>query len=129
MNVAELIRNAAERKTRFAFELLPPLKGEGLGPVFGAIDPLMEFDPAYINVTFHREGVKQSLLPDGRTEWHTVRRRPGTVGVSAAIRDRYGVETVPHLICGGLSRYDIEDALIDMDFLGLHNVLALRGDK
>ena len=130
MNVAELIRNAAaERKTRFAFELLPPLKGEGLGPVFGAINPLMEFDPAYNNVTFHREGVKQNLLPDGRTEWHTVRRRPGTVGVSAAIRDRYGVETVPHLICGGLSRYDIEDALIDMDFLGLHNVLALRGDK
>ena len=130
MNVAELIRNAAaERKTRFAFELLPPPKGEGLGPVFGAINPLMEFDPAYINVTFHREGVKQNLLPDGRTEWHTVRRRPGTVGVSAAIRDRYGVETVPHLICGGLSRYDIEDALIDMDFLGLHNVLALRGDK
>lgn len=130
MNVVDIIHSAlAQKKTRFAFELLPPLKGDGLQRIFGAIDPLMEFDPAYINVTFHREGVKQTLLEDGRCEWHTVRRRPGTVGVSAAIRQKYGVEVVPHLICGGLSRYDIEDALIDMDFLGLHNVLALRGDK
>ena len=130
MNVAELIHSAlAEGKTRFAFELLPPLKGDGMGGVFAAIDPLMEFDPAYINVTFHREGIKQTQRPDGSAEWHVVRRRPGTVGISAAIKARYGVETVPHLICGGLSRYDIEDALIDMDFLGLHNVLALRGDK
>ncbi len=130
MNVVEIIRNAQTRnQPRFAFELLPPLKGDGLQRIFDAIDPLMEFNPAYINVTFHREGVKQTALPDGRTEWHTVRRRPGTVGVSAAIHRKYGVETVPHIICGGLSRYDIEDALIDMDFLGLHNVLALRGDK
>ena len=89
----------------------------------------MEFDPAYINITFHREGIKQTQRPDGGIEWHVVRRRPGTVGISAAIEKRYGVTTVPHLICGGLSKYDIEDALIDMDFLGLHNVLALRGDK
>ena len=80
-------------------------------------------------MTFHREGIKQTQRPDGSSEWHVVRRRPGTVGISAAIRQHYGIETVPHLICGGLSRYDIEDALIDMDFLGLHNVLALRGDK
>ena len=87
MNVAELIRNAAaERKTRFAFELLPPLKGEGLGPVFGAINPLMEFDPAYINVTFHREGVKQNLLPDGRTEWHTVRSAAGCPATTSRTR-------------------------------------------
>jgi len=130
MNVTEIIRKAsAQHKTRFAFELLPPLKGAGMSGIFAAIDPLMEFDPAYINVTFHREGIKQTLRPDGTTEWHIVRRRPGTVGISAAIQQKYGVETVPHLICGGLSRYDIEDALIDMDFLGLHNVLALRGDK
>lgn len=130
MNVTKLIRDAIDRrKTRFAFELLPPLKGDGMQGTFAAIDPLMEFDPAYINVTFHREGIKQSVREDGSLEWHVVRRRPGTVGISAAIRKRYGVETVPHLICGGLSKYDIEDALIDMDFLGLHNVLALRGDK
>ena len=130
MNVTDIINRALEeRKTRFAFELLPPLKGDGMGGVFGAIDPLMEFDPAYINITFHREGIKQTQRPDGGIEWHVVRRRPGTVGISAAIEKRYGVTTVPHLICGGLSKYDIEDALIDMDFLGLHNVLALRGDK
>lgn len=130
MNVAKLINDAlARRTTRFAFELLPPLKGDGMGGVFSAIDPLMEFDPAYINVTFHREGIKQSQRADGSTEWHVVRRRPGTVGISAAIHKKYDVEVVPHLICGGLSKYDIEDALIDMDFLGLHNVLALRGDK
>ncbi len=130
MNVTDIIHEAfAQHRTRFAFELLPPLKGDGTGGVFGAIDPLMEFDPAYINITFHREGIKQTQRPDGSIEWHVVRRRPGTVGISAAIRKRYGVEVVPHLICGGLSKYDIEDALIDMDFLGLHNVLALRGDK
>ncbi|WP_418982674.1 methylenetetrahydrofolate reductase [Alistipes sp.] len=130
MNVVDILREAiASRRTRFAFELLPPLKGDGTGGVFAAIDPLTDFDPAYVNVTFHREGVKQTRLADGSVEEHVVRRRPGTVGISAAIRKRYGVEVVPHLICGGLSKYDIEDALIDMDFLGLHNVLALRGDK
>lgn len=130
MNVTELLHDTLKRgATRFAFELLPPLKGDGMGGIFAAIDRLAEFDPAYINVTFHREGIKQTEHPDGSVEWHVVRRRPGTVGISAAIRQRYGIETVPHLICGGLSKYDIEDALIDMDFLGLHNVLALRGDK
>lgn len=130
MNVTELISRARrERTTRFAFELLPPLKGDGTAGVFAAIDPLAEFDPAYVNVTFHREVVRHTRRPDGTIERHIARRRPGTVGISAAIRSRYGVEAVPHLICGGLSRYDIEDALIDMDFLGLHNVLALRGDK
>lgn len=130
MNVIDIIRQAIEeRRTRFAFELLPPLKGDGKRGVFAAIDRLIDFDPAYINVTFHREGIKQTVRPDGSAEWHVVRRRPGTVGISAAIQKRYGVEVVPHLICGGQSRYDIEDALIDLDFLGLHNVLALRGDK
>ena len=130
MNIVDIIHSAlAQRKTRFAFELLPPLKGDGMEGISAAIDPLMAFDPAYINVTFHREGIKQTVRADGSTEWHVVRRRPGTVGISAAIQKKYGVETVPHLICGGLSKYDIEDALIDMDFLGLHNVLALRGDK
>ncbi len=130
MNVTEIIGRALrERTTRFAFELLPPLKGDGTAGVFGAIDPLAEFDPAYVNVTFHREVIRHTRREDGTLERHVARRRPGTVGISAAIRSRYHVEAVPHLICGGLSRYDIEDALIDMDFLGLHNVLALRGDK
>ena len=129
MNVLDIIRETSARETtRFSFELLPPLKGDGTRSVFTTIEALREFDPAFINVTFHRESIKETLTPDGHIEWHRMRRRPGTVGISAAIRDRFGIEVVPHLICGGLSRYDIEDALIDMDFLGLHNVLALRGD-
>lgn len=130
MQVIDIIKEAARSgKTRFAFELLPPLKGAGAQGVFEAIDPLMEFDPAYINVTYHREDVKYVDRADGLVERRIVRRRPGTVGISAAIMKRYGVEVVPHLICGGLSKYDIEDSLIDMDFLGIHNVLALRGDN
>ena len=130
MQVIDIINSAiAEKKTRLAFELLPPLKGAGLSGVYEAIDPLVEFDPAYINITFHREGIKETLLDDGSIEWHVVRRRPGTVGVSATIQKKYGIEVVPHLICGGLSRYDIEDALIDLDFLGIDNVLALQGDR
>ncbi len=130
MRVEEIIKLAEQSgTTRFAFELLPPLKGAGLERIFEAIDPLMAFEPAYVNITFHREGIKQLELEDGSCEWHVVRRRPGTVGVSAAIAKRYGVTTVPHLICGGLSKYDTEDALIDMDFLGIENVLALQGDR
>ena len=130
MNVLDIIRETSARETtRFSFELLPPLKGDGTRSVFTTIEALREFDPAFINVTFHRESIKETLTPDGHIEWHRMRRRPGTVGISAAIRDRFGIEVVPHLICGGQSKYDIEDTLIDMDFLGLHNVLALRGDK
>ncbi|MFR9502903.1 MAG: methylenetetrahydrofolate reductase [Rikenellaceae bacterium] len=130
MRVSEILDSAiAEGRTRFAFELLPPLKGAGLDGIYSAIDPLIEYDPAYINITFHREGIKETINEHGASEWHVLRRRPGTVGVSAAIERRYGIPTVPHLICGGLSRYDIEDALIDMDFLGLENVLALQGDR
>lgn len=130
MNVIDIINQAlTEHRTRFAFELLPPLKGDGMQKIFDAIDPLIAYDPAYINITYHREVIKETELPDGSIEWHVMRKRPGTVGISAAIQHKYGVEVVPHLICGGLSKYDIEDTLIDMDFLGLHNVLALRGDK
>ncbi|MFI3286563.1 MAG: methylenetetrahydrofolate reductase [Rikenellaceae bacterium] len=130
MRVSDILDSAiADGRTRFAFELLPPLKGAGLDGIYAAIDPLVEFDPAYINITFHREGIKETINELGGSEWHVLRRRPGTVGVSAAIERKYGIATVPHLICGGLSKYDIEDALIDMEFLGLENVLALQGDR
>ena len=118
MNVVEIINEAiASGRTRFAFELLPPLKGDGMQKIFAAVEPLMALDPAYVNITFHREGIKETEREDGSVEWHVVRRRPGTVGISAAIQNRYGVEVVPHLICGGLSKYDIEDTLIDMDLV------------
>ena len=130
MHITDIYNQAAaEGRACFSVELLPPLKGDGPGRVFEALDPLREFAPVSVNVTSHREDVKYVERENGLLERHTVRRRPGTVGISAAIMRRYGVEAIPHLICGGLSKYDIEDTLIDMDFLGLHNVLALRGDK
>ena len=130
MKVIDIINQAeANRAPRFTIELLPPLKGDGTQGVFSAIDTLVEYGPAYINVTFQREDEKLVEREDGLWERRVTRRRPGTVGISAAIMKRYGIETVPHLICGGLSRYDVEDALIDMDFLGIENVLALRGDS
>lgn len=129
MKVIDIINSAsASGKPRFSFELLPPLKGDGPGKVMQAIDNLMPYNPAFINVTCHREEAKYVERPDGLIEKHIVRRRPGTVGISAAIQQKYGVPVVPHLICGGQSRYDIEDTLIDMDLLGIRNVLALRGD-
>ena len=129
MKVIDIINTTkANGKPRFSFELLPPLKGDGLEKVFGAIDRLMPYDPAFINVTCHREEIKYTERPDGLIQKHIVRRRPGTTGVCAAIKQKYGIEVVPHLICGGQTKYDIEDTLIDMDFLGIQNVLALRGD-
>lgn len=129
MKVIDTINNAINTgNSRFAFELLPPLKGDGTDGVFRAVENVIEFEPAYVNITFHREGLKQTKRSDGRVEWHKVRRRPGTVGIAAAIQHKYGIDAVPHLICGGLSQYDIEDYLIDMGFLGIENVLALRGD-
>lgn len=129
MKVIDILHDAAAAgRTRFAFELLPPLKGENIRAIYETIDSLRDFDPAYINVTHHREDVKYVARAGGGLERRVVRRRPGTIGISAAITARYGIETVPHLICGGASRFELEDALIEMAFLGLGNVLALRGD-
>jgi len=129
MKVIDIIKEAEEKGgKRFSIELLPPLKGDGLDKIFHAITTLLPYEPAFINVTSSREQMKYVERPDGLIEKHIVRRRPGTVGVSAAIKQKYGIEVVPHMICGGQSKYDIEDALIDLDFLGIQNVLALRGD-
>ena len=129
MKVIDIIKEAEEKGgKRFSIELLPPLKGDGLDKIFNAITTLLPYEPAFINVTSSREQMKYVERPDGLIEKHIVRRRPGTVGVSAAIKQKYGIEVVPHMICGGQSKYDIEDALIDLDFLGIQNVLALRGD-
>ena len=129
MKVIDIIKEAEQSgNKRFSIELLPPLKGDGLDKIFSAITTLLPYEPAFINVTSSREQMKYVERPDGLIEKHIVRRRPGTVGVSAAIKQKYGIEVVPHLICGGQSKYDIEDALIDLDFLGIQNVLALRGD-
>lgn len=117
-----------DNKTLFTFEILPPLKGQTINDIYSNIDPLMEFKPPFINVTYHREQVVYKRLPNGLLEQKVVRKRPGTVGICAALMNRYDVDPVPHLLCGGFSKEDTENALIDLDFLGVENVLALRGD-
>jgi len=127
MKITEHITNA-NGKTLFSFELLPPMKGQSMEGIYKAIDPLMEFNPPFIDVTSSREDLFYSETPDGNIKKATYRKRPGTVAVCAAIKHKYGVDTVPHLICGGFTKEETEYALIDLQFLGIDNVLVLRGD-
>jgi methylenetetrahydrofolate reductase (NADPH) len=127
MKLTEKIAEA--KKTLFSFELLPPRKGAGIESIFSAIEPLMAFDPSFINVTYHREEFVLRKRPDGSFDRISLRKRPGTVAICAAIMNRFGVEAVPHLICGGFTKDETENALIDLNFLGISNVLALRGDN
>ena len=115
-------------KTLFSFEILPPLKGKSIQSIYDGIDPLMEFKPSFVNVTYHREEFVYKKRQKGYLEKIAIKKRPGTVGICAAIKNKYEVEAVPHLICGGFTKEETENALIDLNFLGIHNVLALRGD-
>lgn len=126
MKVIDKINNRAE--TLISFEVLPPLKGKTIQSVFDHLDPLMAFNPAWINVTYHRSESSFKRRADGSFEKVELRKRPGTVGICAAIMNHYQVDAVPHLICGGFTQRETEDALIDLDFLGIDNVLVLRGD-
>jgi len=126
MKVTEHIKTA--KKTLFSFEILPPLKGISIQSIYTSLDPLMEFNPSFVDVTYHREEFVYKKRADGLLERRAVRKRPGTVGICAAIMNKYQVDTVPHIICGGFSKEETENALIDLDFLGIDNVLVLRGD-
>jgi len=116
-------------KTLFSIEILPPLKGKSIQSIYDGIDPLMEFKPAFCDVTYHREEYIYKKREGGYLEKVSIRKRPGTVGICAAIMNKYDVEAVPHIICGGFTREETENALIDLQFLGIDNVLALRGDS
>ncbi|HLF46152.1 MAG TPA: methylenetetrahydrofolate reductase [Chitinophagaceae bacterium] len=126
MKVIDHITRAKE--TLISFEILPPLKGRGIQGIYNHLDPLMEFKPAYINVTYHRSEHIFKKRNDGRFEKVIVRKRPGTEAICASIMNRYNVDTVPHLICGGFSVQETEDALLTLSYLGIDNVLVLRGD-
>ncbi len=126
MKVTQHIKNT--KKTLFSFEILPPLKGTSIQSIYNSLDPLMEFNPPFIDVTYHREEHVYKKRKDGLLERRSVRKRPGTVGICAAIMNKYQVDTVPHIICGGFNKEETENALIDLDFLGIDNVLVLRGD-
>ncbi len=127
MKITEHIA-AAKGKTLFSFEILPPLKGQNIQSIFDGIDPLMEFKPPFIDVTYHREEYVYIEQTNGFLEKKVVRKRPGTVGICAAIQNKYGIDAVPHILCGGFTKEDTENFLIDLDFLGIKNVMALRGD-
>ncbi len=127
MKVTEYFKEA-NGKTLISFEILPPLKGGSVEDIFRVLDPLMEFKPPFIDVTYHREEYIYQRKEDGYYEKSSIRKRPGTVGICAAIMHHYGVDAVPHLICGGFTKEDTENALIDLNFLNIDNVLAIRGD-
>jgi methylenetetrahydrofolate reductase (NADPH) len=126
MKVIKHLENA--KQTLFSFEILPPLKGKSIDSIYNSLDPLMEYNPPFIDVTYHREEYVYKNRKDGLLERTSVRKRPGTVGICAAIMNKYNVDTVPHIICGGFNKEETENALIDLDFLGIDNVLVLRGD-
>ncbi|MEJ6799476.1 MAG: methylenetetrahydrofolate reductase [NAD(P)H] [Crocinitomicaceae bacterium] len=126
MKVTQHIKEAKD--TLFSFEILPPLKGKSIQSIYDGIDPMMEFKPKFVNVTYHREEFIYKERDNGLLEKIATRKRPGTVGICAALINKYDVDTVPHLICGGFSKEETENALIDLQFLGIDNVLALRGD-
>ena len=127
MKVIDHIKNS-NGKTQFTFEILPPVKGHHINSIFDNVDPLMEFNPPFIDVTYHREEYIFNEKENGLLEKKIVRKRPGTVGICAALQNKYNVDAVPHILCGGFSREVTENFLIDLDFLGIDNVVALRGD-
>ena len=126
MKVTEYFEKS--KKTLVSFEVLPPLKGGGMKAIFDTLDPLMEFKPPFVDVTYHREEFLYKKRDSGYYEKVAIRKRPGTVGICASIMHRYGVDAVPHLICGGFSKEETENVLIDLNFLNINSVLALRGD-
>ncbi len=127
MKITEHIANA--NKTLFSLEIIPPKKGDSIRNLFDQIDPLMEFKPPFIDVTYHREEYVYKERGNGLLEKRSIKKRPGTVGICAAIQNHYEIDAVPHIICGGFSKEETENALIDLNFLGIDNVLALRGDS
>lgn len=127
MKITEHLKSA--KQTLFSIEILPPLKGKSIQSIYDSIDPLMEFKPAFVDVTYHREEYIYKKRDGGYLEKVSIRKRPGTVGICAAIMNKYDVEAVPHIICGGFTKEETENALIDLQFLGIDNVLALRGDS
>ncbi|GAA4397587.1 methylenetetrahydrofolate reductase [NAD(P)H] [Nibrella viscosa] len=125
--ITDHIRNATG-KPIFSIEVIPPIKGDNLKNLLDNIEPLMEFKPPFIDVTYHREEYIERPMPDGTIKKIVTRKRPGTVGICSAIMHRFNVDPVPHVLCGGFSREETEDFLIDLHYLGIDNVLVLRGD-
>ena len=127
MKVIDLISKTKE--TLFSLEVLPPMKGKNINDLYKVLDPLMEFNPPFVDVTYHREEIIYRKNPDGSLRQIPVRKRPGTVGICAAIMHKYNVEAVPHLICGGFTKEETEDALFSLYYIGIENILIIKGDE
>ena len=127
MTVTEFL--TSDHSTAFSFEILPPIRGKSIEGIYREVDRLMEFSPAYVNITTHRTEKSYHQVDSSTYRLSTTRRRPGTVAIAAMLRERYGVTPVPHIICGEYSRRDIEDQLIDLSYLGITDILVLRGDR
>ncbi len=119
---------ASQGKTLFSIEIIPPMKGQHLGDLMSHIEPLMEFKPPFIEVTYHREEYIEKVV-DGVSKRIPIRKRPGTLGICASIMQKFHVDAVPHVICGGFTKEETEDFLIDLHYLGIENALILRGDQ
>lgn len=127
MSVASFL--ASEHPTAFSFEVLPPVRGKSIEQVFNTIDRLMPFNPAYINITTHRTEIIYREVSEGVFQRVAERTRPGTVAIAAALKGRYGIPAVPHVICSGFNRAELENELIDLSYLGITDLLVLRGDR
>lgn len=112
----------------FSFEILPPLKGNSIYKIYDIVESLREFDPKFINITSHHSEYIYKPLPNGTHKRVSVLKRPGTVAISAALQNKYGIITVPHIICRGFTKEETEYALLDLNFLGIHNLFLVRGD-
>lgn len=127
MKVTEHIKEAKGR-TLFSFEIIPPKKGDNIQEIYNNIDPLVEFNPPFIDVTTSREEYIYIPQENGFLDRKITRMRPGTVGICASLKHKYNIDAIPHILCGGFTKEETEYMLVDCHYLGLDNVMALRGD-
>ena len=126
MRVVDQIKNA--KNTLFSIEIVPPLKGHDINKIYKIVDPLIKYNPSFINVTYHKDEILYKKLSNGLIEKRTVRKRPGTVALSSALKNKYNIDVVSHITCGGFTKNETENALIDLSFLGINNLFVIRGD-